>query len=137
MLPILRALLTALCCLEVGEKRWIGVALAGGAIRKALLTLPPLQGFDSSRGWFQLAALQAETVSCVCLQKELEYMVYRLTPPPMDPQNQKGGFLHFLGPDCACSFSPFVIFTLCFKRLSDSSYRKKHQHMAPVKPYDI
>ena len=74
----------------------------------------------------------------LCLfTKELEYMVYRLTPPPMDQQNQKGGFLHFLGPDCACSFSPFVIFTFCFERLSNSSYRKKHQHMAPVKPYDI
>ena len=99
MLPILRALLTALCCLEVEEKLWIGVALAGGGIRKALLTLLPLQGFDSSRSWFQLAALQAETVSCVCLQKQLEYMVYRPTSPPVEQQKQKGGFLHFLGPD--------------------------------------
>ena len=120
-----------------GREALDGVALAGGRIRKALLTLLPLQGFDSSRSWFQLAALQAETVSCVCLQKGLEYMVYRLTPPPVEQQKQKGGFLHFLGPDCACSFSPFVIFILCFERLSNSSYRKKHQNMAPVKPCDI
>lgn len=63
--------------------------------------------------------------------------VYGVYSPPVEQQKQKGGFLHFLGPDCACSFSPFVIFTFCFERLSDSSYRKKHQHMAPVKPYDI
>ena len=116
-------------------------------------------------------------------------MVYRLTPPPVEQQKQKGGFLHFLGPDCACSLSLFFFFffffvvnfvihwnekalgshvfhipippptslptrslqvlpehqvpalvsciILCFERLSNSSYRKKHQHMAPVKPCDI